>query len=233
MDDGKIGHRVPRGYDFRLVSVFEPNKDADKVRRVFDLYLKKREIKAVAQSIGWSASTIAYMLRNEFYYKSEKPLVSESKFKKVQDALRSAKESGLGRRYSKRFKGKVLRMISGSKSEDKTIKDVWKESGLPSKCIPYNSVVRWKKHCKEYHKQYLYSTIQGFLTWKNHAFEEKHKPGSDKHWEPNEKCRKDFEDYLHGKGFNPKEKDVQSAFKKMKKLGFDESLKWLNQELQT
>ena len=103
MTNEKVSHRVPFGYKIKQTQVLSKDKNAKKVRKVFDTYLKREHIRKTARVVNLPISSVAYILRNKFYYNSKKPIISKSEFKRVQKILNSTDPTSRGTRYSNKL----------------------------------------------------------------------------------------------------------------------------------
>lgn len=94
------GGRVPYGYDYdRKQGILVPNKDAETVRRIYDLYLKGYSLNRISQMVGLKYERLAYQILNrksncgficyngEEYRGKHEPIVSLETYMQAQEML--------------------------------------------------------------------------------------------------------------------------------------------------
>jgi site-specific DNA recombinase len=115
-----VNARPPFGYDAVRINnkrTFVPNKDAEKVKEIFNLALNGFGTKHIAEMVGKPAKSVHCILINEGYtgtivYKdlriedSFEAIITKEDFKKVQEGLKSRNTLEGSKRG--RFRGKVL-----------------------------------------------------------------------------------------------------------------------------
>ena len=148
----KINHRLPFAYYLKPNGVIAIDEEkAAKVRKIFRTYLETKEIRATARHLNLAASTVSYILKNNFYCNPLGPIISKRIFNKAKKILSSSKSISTGNRYPEIVKQTVIEQIKKSGG-----KILWETrfSGLPKKYaqfngIMYSTVRRWMKRAEK------------------------------------------------------------------------------------
>lgn len=95
------GGRVPFGYDYDSEKgILIPNKDADTVRKIYDLYIRGYSLNRISQMVGLKYEKLAYQIltrksnagficyNGEEYIGQHEPLISLETYEKAMDCLR-------------------------------------------------------------------------------------------------------------------------------------------------